>query len=372
MSVRVAIIGASGAAGGEIARYLAGHPECEITQVCAHSQAGSKLRDVHPHLPANLDHTLAPIDPQTVAEADVVFVALPHGQSGELTAQLQQGSRTPLVIDVGADHRLTDAAAWEKYYGSQYQGAWTYAMPELIHASEAPALVNGEQKQAKTSRQALAKSRTIAVPGCNVTAATLAIQPAVAADLIDPAHLAITAAVGYSGAGKSVQPRLMAIQALSNLVPYSAAGAHRHIPEIVQNLTVAGGEGVRVSFTPVLVPTSRGILAVVNAPLSASLLKVLEAEGEDGANARVKATYRACYQHEPLVEVTDELPQSQPVLGTARAQVWAAVDETAGAFTAICALDNLGKGTAAAAVQAMNLALGLPELLGVNQIGVAP
>lgn len=372
MSVRVAIVGASGAAGGEIARYLAHHPQCQIAQACAHSQAGSKLRDIHPHLPVHLNHTLTPVDPQALAQADVVFVALPHGRSGELTAQLQRGSHPPLVIDVGADHRLTDAAAWEKYYGSPYQGAWTYAMPELIHASEVPALVNGEQQQAKTSRQALAKSRTIAVPGCNVTAATLAIQPAIAAGLIHPAYLTITAAVGYSGAGKSVQPRLMAIQALSNLVPYSAAGAHRHIPEIVQNLTVAGGQGVRVSFTPVLVPTSRGILAVVNAPLSPDLQRVLDCEGEDGANAHLQAAYQVCYQHEPLIELTDSLPQSQPVLGTARAQVWAAVDATAEAVTAICALDNLGKGTAAAAVQAMNLALGLPELAGVNQIGVAP
>ncbi|MDO5722165.1 MAG: Asd/ArgC dimerization domain-containing protein [Actinomycetaceae bacterium] len=360
MTFSAAIIGASGSAGGEIARYLAAHPQVEITQVCAHSQAGSKLRELHPHLPAELDHVLAPIDPAVVADTDVIFVALPHGKSGELTNQLQQLGSNALVIDVGADHRLTDPKAWEKYYGGTHPGAWVYGMPELIHREESQALIEaGGSARAELSRQELRQARTIAVPGCNVTAATLAIQPAIAAAAVDASKITVTAAVGYSGAGKSVQPRLMAIQALSNLVPYSATGKHRHIPEIVQNLKVAGAGETNVSFTPILTPTSRGILAVVNAPLNA-------------ADKDLEAIYHACYQNEPLIEVTDQLPQTQPVLGSARAQVWVGTDPQAQMVTAICAIDNLGKGTAAAAVQSMNLALGLPELEGINQIGVAP
>ena len=236
--------------------------------------------------------------------------------------------------------------------------AWDYAMPELIHQCEAAAIVSGKQKKAAKQREILRGSRAVAVPGCNVTAVTLAMMPAVAAGFVSAGPMIATLAVGYSGAGRSPKSHLMATNALSNIAPYSAGGKHRHIPEIVQNLQVCGASDIRVEMTPVLVPTSRGIVAVVNAAM-------------DGvSNAQLQAAYRTAYGQERLIEFIADYPQSGPVVGTGRAQVWAGVNPDTGSLTAMAAIDNLGKGTAAAAVQAANLAFGFDEYLGIYMNGV--
>lgn len=361
MSYSVAIVGASGSAGSEIARILSGHPNFEVSALTAASSAGTRFGDLNPHIPDLADKVIQPTDVEELRDYDVVFVALPHGQSAEITAALTNDANdSPIVIDAGADHRLTSADAWAKYYGGEYPGAWDYAMPELIHADEADALISGELEKVSNQREALESSKTIAVPGCNVTAVTLAMMPAVAAGFVQSGHLSATLSVGYSGAGRSLKPHLMATSALSNMVPYSAAGKHRHIPEIIQNLQVAGAGELALDFTPILVPTSRGIVAVVNTMM------------EGVADEDVKAAYHAAYDAETFIDVTEGYPQSQPILATGKAQVWAGVDRYTGALTAIAAIDNLGKGTATAAVQAANLAVGIDEATGIPTIGVAP
>jgi len=353
MVVTVVVAGATGYAGGEVLRLLAGHPDIRVTTVTGASSVGRRLGEVHPHLAPLADLIVQETTPQTLAGHDLVVLALPHGHSAAVGDALEAAGDGALVIDLAADHRLTDPQQWRTYYGSEPAAAWTYGMPELLHVGEA---------SATAQRAALAGSRRIAVPGCNVTAVTLALQPAVAAGLVDVTAICATLAVGYSGAGRSPHPHLLAAQALGNMAPYGVGGTHRHLPEILQNLVVAGAREPRVTFTPVLVPASRGILATVVAPLLTTI-----DEGD------LAAAY-SVYDDEPLVDVlpAGQWPTTAPLIGTGRALVGVTVDARAGTLVALCALDNLGKGTAGAAVQSANLALGLPETLSVPTIGVAP
>lgn len=351
MSITVAVAGASGYAGGEVLRLLAAHPELTPGALTAHSNAGQRLAQVHPHLRRLAERELEPTTAETLAGHDVVVLALPHGASAELAAAL--GPDT-LVVDLGADHRLADAGAWEEFYGSPHAGTWPYGMPELLHAGES---------SPSAQRSGLQGTRRIAVPGCNVTAVTLALQPGVAAGVVDASDVVATLAVGYSGAGKALRPHLLASEGLGSAQPYAVGGGHRHIPEIEQNLRLAGAPEVGLSFTPVLVPMARGILASVTAPLA------------DGASAAsVRAAWETAYSEEPFVELLPEgqWPTTASTTGANTALVQVAVDERAGRVVALCALDNLVKGTAGAAIQSLNVALGLPETLGLPTEGVAP
>jgi len=348
MTVRVAVAGASGYAGGEVLRLLVAHPGVEIGAVTAHSSAGDRLGRHQPHLRTLADRVIEDTTPEALAGHDVVVLALPHGASGAIAAELGDDV---LVLDCGADHRLSDAAAWQQFYGSAHAGTWPYGMPELLLA--------GGGKQ----REHLVGARRVAVPGCNVTAITLGIQPGVAAGLVDATDLVAVLAVGYSGAGKALKAHLLASEGLGSAAPYAVGGTHRHIPEIEQNLRAAGASDVRISFTPVLVPMSRGILATTTAPLT---------PGADAAD--VRAAWELAYADEPFVELLPEgqWPTTAATIGANTALVQVAVDARAGKVVTICALDNLVKGTAGAAVQSMNLALGLPEGTGLTVTGVAP
>lgn len=346
MSFSVAVAGASGYAGGELLRLLSAHPEFEITAVTAHSNAGQPLSSVHPHLTSLRHLVLQETTPAVLAGADVVFLALPHGASGAITAELPDDV---LVVDCGADHRLTDPADWAAFYGGDYHGAWTYGMPEL--------LLNGGGRQ----RDNLVGAARIAVPGCNVSAITLGLAPGIAAGVIAPDDLVSVLAVGPSGAGKSLRPDLLAAEILGSASAYGVGGVHRHNPEIVQNLTAAGGTGVTVSFTPVLVPMARGILATSTAKLTGSADAVREA-------------WESAYADEPFVHVlpAGQFPRVADTTGANTCLIGLAVDERAGRVVVVSALDNLVKGTAGAAIQSANLALGLPETLGLPLDGVAP
>ncbi|MEV7973147.1 N-acetyl-gamma-glutamyl-phosphate reductase [Cellulomonas sp. NPDC089187] len=347
MSFSVAVAGASGYAGGEALRLLLGHPEARIGALTAHSNAGTTLGEHAPHLRGLADRVLAPTTADELAGHDVVILGLPHGASGEIAAALPPQT---VVVDLGADHRLASADAWQEYYGTAHAGTWPYGMPELLHAGESTAT---------QQRAALAGTRRIAVPGCNVTAVTLGIQPGVAAGVIEPDLVAVLS-VGYSGAGRSLKPHLLAAEAAGSAVPYAVGGTHRHIPEILQNL---GLPEARLSFTPVLVPMSRGILATITAPLAAGAT-------EDD----VRAAWTSAYADEPFVQLlpAGQWPASGWTTGANTALVQVTVDRKAGRVVAVCALDNLVKGTAGAAVQSLNLALGLPETLGLTVEGVAP
>ncbi|CAN5448046.1 N-acetyl-gamma-glutamyl-phosphate reductase [soil metagenome] len=349
MSLSVAVAGASGYAGGELLRLLAQHPDLEITTVTAFQNAGQPLVATQPHLRSLAHLTLRETTAEVLSGADVVFLALPHGASGAITAELPDDV---LVIDCGADHRLTDPAAWAEFYGGEYFGAWNYGLPELI-------LGNGSARQ----RDNLVGATRIAVPGCNVTAITLGLAPGIAAAIVEPHDLVSVLAVGTSGAGKSLKTELLASEIAGSASAYQVGGIHRHTPEIVQNLSAAGGRGVSISFTPVLVPMSRGILATSTAKLA------------PGVTAHdVREAWESAYAHETFVHVLPEgqFPRSGDTTGANTALIGLAVDERAGRVVVISALDNLVKGTAGAAIQSANIALGLPEATGLPLNGVAP
>jgi N-acetyl-gamma-glutamyl-phosphate reductase len=278
--------------------------------------------------------------PATLAGHGVVFLALPHGHSAELAAQL--GDDT-VVIDCGADHRLTDPAAWERWYGGTYAGNWPYGLPELPGA-----------------RDALRGSRRVAVPGCYPTAVSLALAPAFAAGIVEP-EVVVTAITGTSGAGKALKPHLLGAEVMGSLSAYGVGGVHRHTPEMVQNLSAAAGAPVTVSFTPVLAPLPRGILATCTARTSATAAEAVE-------------VYAKAYADEPFVHLLPDAtwPTTAATLGANTVQLQVTVDPDAGRLVVVAAIDNLTKGTAGAAVQCMNLALGLPETAGLPVTGVAP
>jgi len=341
----VAVAGASGYAGGEILRLLLGHPaysdgRLTIGALTAAASAGTGLGEHHPHLLPLAQRVLEPTELGVLAGHDVVFLALPHGHSAALAEQL--GPDT-LIVDCGADFRLTDAAAWERCYGSPHAGSWPYGLPEL-----------------PGGRERLLGATRIAVPGCYPTAALLALVPALAADLVDPA-VTVVAVSGTSGAGRAAKVELLGSEVIGSARAYNIAGAHRHTPEIVQGLRAVTDRAVTVSFTPVLIPTSRGILATCTARTRAPL-------------SELRTAYEKAYDAEPFVYLLPEgqLPRTGAVLGSNAAQLAVAVDEDAGVLVAVCAIDNLVKGTAGAAVQSMNLALGWPETEGLSVVGVAP
>jgi len=338
--VRVAVAGASGYAGGEVLRLLLGHPDVEIGALTGGSNAGEKLGVLQPHLVPLADRVLEPTNAETLAGHDVVFLGLPHGQSAAIAEQLGDDV---VVIDCGADFRLTDAGEWEKFYGGVHAGSWPYGLPEL------PGL-----------REQLQGAKRIAVPGCYPTISTLTLAPAVAAGLITP-DVVVVAASGTSGAGKALKANLLGSEVMGNVSAYGVGGVHRHTPEIVQNLGGLTDAEVRVSFTPLLVPMPRGILATCTAPTTVT---------EDEA----REVYATAWKDEPFLHLLPlgQWPQTKSVTGSNAIHVQVTVDEAAGRLVAIAALDNLTKGTAGAAVQCMNLALGFPETTGLSTIGLAP
>ncbi|MEU1280350.1 N-acetyl-gamma-glutamyl-phosphate reductase [Streptomyces sp. NPDC005805] len=342
MAVRAAVAGASGYAGGEVLRLLLAHPGVEIGALTGNSNAGQALGALQPHLPALAGRVLEATTAEALAGHDVVFLALPHGQSAAVAEQLGE---EVLVIDMGADFRLRDAADWEAFYGSPHAGTWPYGLPELPGA-----------------RAALEGSRRIAVPGCYPTAVSLALFPAYAAGLVEP-EAVITAASGTSGAGKAPKAHLLGSEVMGSMTPYGVGGGHRHTPEMIQNLSAVAGERVTVSFTPTLAPMPRGILATCSA------------KAKSGVGAEeVRAAYEKAYADEEFVRLLPEgqWPATASVYGSNAAQVQVALDPAAGRLIAISAIDNLTKGTAGGAVQSMNIALGLPESTGLSTMGVAP
>ena len=340
--MRAAIAGASGYAGGELLRLLLGHPAIEIGALTAGSSAGTRLGDHHPHLPALADRVIEETTPETLRGHDIVFLALPHGQSAAIAAELGEDT---LIVDCGADFRLKRAEDWTRFYGGPHPGTWPYGLPEL-----------------PGQRAVLRTARRIAVPGCYPTAVTLALFPAFAAGLAEP-DVVVVAASGTSGAGRAPKPHLLGSEVMGSVSAYGVGGVHRHTPEMEQNLSAVAGTPVRVSFTPTLAPMSRGILATCTAP------------AVPGATpAALREAYQAAVKDEPFLRLLPEgvWPATAMTVGSNTAVVQVALDERAGRIVAIAAIDNLTKGTAGGAVQSANLALGLPEELGLPTNGVAP
>jgi N-acetyl-gamma-glutamyl-phosphate reductase len=344
MGYTAAVVGASGYAGGELLRLIDGHPQLEVGPLGAAGNAGRLLGELHPQLPGLADRPLLPPDDLPLDEADVVFLALPHGESARIAAQLTG----PVVVDLGADFRLADADDWTGYYGGTHAGTWPYGLPELPGA-----------------RAALAGARRIANPGCYPTAVALALAPLLAAGAVRPDDLVVTAASGTSGAGRAAKPNLLGSEVMGDLTAYKV-GNHQHTPEMRQSLRAAAGTDVALSFTPVLAPMPRGILAVCSAPLT-----------EPVNDEALHAVMAAAYDGEPFVTVlpAGQWPHTAATSGSNSCHLQVTRDAEAGPggrAIVVAAIDNLGKGAAGQAVQNANIALGLPETCGLSANGVAP
>ncbi|TCD53581.1 N-acetyl-gamma-glutamyl-phosphate reductase [Alloscardovia theropitheci] len=369
----VAIAGATGYAGQEALRIMEQHPNFDVTCVTGHSSVGCSMQEYAPHIPSIAGLRVEETSASVLSGHDIVILALPHGASGKLASQLHD---VRVVIDLGADHRLENPLDWDEFYGGEYYESWAYGMPELImgeNSNDVDAQYSirdcvGIPKQ----RGNLKGASRIAGPGCNVTAVTLAFQPAITAGLVTSDIIA-NLVVGYSGAGRKLgQANLLAAQALGNAVAYSVGGKHRHIPEIKQNFAHAAGLGAvdahqfSLGFTPVLVPMSRGIMATVCAPLSK--------QAQDMSDDDIRQVYDDVYATEKFIHMLPEsvLPQVSSVIGSNSAHIQISIDRKANLMYAFSAIDNLNRGTAGQAIQSLNIALGLPEDAGLTTIGVAP
>ncbi len=344
----VAVAGASGYAGAEVLRLVHGHPGLVVGTLTAASSAGSRLGEHHPQLRPLGDRVLEPTSAQTLARHDVVVLALPHGASAPLVADLDPGT---VVVDCGADFRLTDGDAWAAFYDTPYAGSWPYGLPEL------PLAGGGRQ------RGQVAGATRIAVPGCYPTAVVLGLAPGFAAGLLQPDDVVVVAASGVSGAGKGAKAHLAGAEVMGSMSPYGVGGGHRHTPEIEQGLSAAAGEPVTVSFTPTLAPMPRGILASCTARV------------RDGVDAAaVREAWAAAYADEPFVHLLEpgSWPRTADVLAANTVHLQVVLDERTRRVVAVAAVDNLTKGTGGAAVQCINLAVGLAETQGLPTTGVAP
>lgn len=337
--MNTAIVGASGYTGGELLRLLADHPFFKPSVIAAHTQVGERISALHPHLNRYEKQVFVPAHLDSLAQCDLVFLALPHGESGKIASYL---SPDQIVIDLGADFRLKCAAAWSQYYGGTHAGTWTYGLPEI-----------------KGKRQIISESKKVANPGCYATAISLSLLPAMS--FIDHEDIVVVAASGTTGAGRSLKANLLASEASNSLSSYKFGGVHQHTPEIEQSLSDASGLPAKISFTPILAPMPRGILATVTARLTESVS--LEA---------VRQAYQEYYADEFFVTLLLEgqLPKTASLTGSNGVQMQVAVDAHTNRLIISTAIDNLGKGAAGQAIQNANLMAGLEETIGLTSIGL--
>jgi N-acetyl-gamma-glutamyl-phosphate reductase len=343
MGLTVSLAGGSGYAGGELLRLLLGHPGLEIGAIGAGSNAGQPVTALHPSLLPLAGRVFSATDPATLAEADLVFLALPHGESAAIVARLPADTK---VVDLGADFRLADAAAWATYYGGAHAGTWTYGLPELPGA-----------------RALIAASTRVANPGCYATSVVLGLAPLLAAGLVRPEDIVVVGASGTSGAGRKAGDALLASTVAGAVSAYKAGGVHQHTPEMEQVLSGAAGARVTLSFTPLLAPMPRGILSTCTARLAGG-----------ATTSDLRGALAQAYHDEPFVHLIDEgvWPTTKATAGSNAAVLQAAADDHAGRAVVTVAIDNLGKGAAGQALQNANLMLGLPETAGLGAVGIAP
>ncbi len=344
MSVTVGVVGASGYAGAELLRILDTHPEFDVAVATAASNAGQAVAALHPGLLALGTVTLQESTPDALTGLDLVFIALPHGQSAALTAELPEAIR---VVDLGADHRLRDPDDWDFYYGgSPAAEPWTYGLPELPGRHEQVAAAN-----------------RVASPGCFATALQLSVAPLLEANLVSPTDIVAVAASGTSGAGRKASISLAATEVMGSMTAYKVGGVHQHTAEVVQELSAVADRPVTMSFTPMLAPMPRGILATSTMHLA-----------EDASSAQIGERMRDYYQGSRFVHALPDgtWPTTSATSATNCAHIQVAVDERSARVVVVAAIDNLGKGAAGQAIQNANLMSGFDESLGLSVLGVQP
>jgi len=338
--MKTAVIGASGYAGGELLRLLAIHPHFEVSVVSAHSNAGEPVTSVHPQLQSYSGRTFVTADSIDFSAIDLVFLALPHGESAAVISKIPAHVK---IVDLGADYRLEDPAQWEKYYGGKHAGAWVYGLPEL----------------ASGQREAIKKENKIANPGCYATSITLGITPAIS--IIDSSDIVVVAASGTTGAGRSAKINLIGSEVMGSLSSYKFGGVHQHTPEIEQALSAVAQEPVKISFTPILAPMPRGILSTITAKLT-----------KPTTTQQAHDLYAKHYANEFFVDLlpVGQMPKTSAVTGSNKVQMQVAVDEHTNRLVVSVAIDNLGKGAAGQAIQNANLICGFSDITGLALDGI--
>lgn len=346
--IKAGILGASGYTGAEAMRLLLRHPGVELCLLTADRKAGQSVEEVYPHLGGYGLPDMVSVSDADWSSLDVVFCGLPHGTTQEIIATLPE---TVKVIDLSADFRLRDPATYAEWYGHEHRAL------ELQHTAA--------YGLTEFNREAVKEARLVACPGCYPTATLLALQPLVAAGLIDPKDLVIDAKSGLTGAGRGLKQNTLFSEAGEGLSPYSIA-AHRHAPEIEQEIAKSAGvaaNDIRVNFVPHLVPMSRGELVTCHVKLT------------DGAKAEdLNAEYEKVFAGEPFVRVlkNGSIAQTQMVRGSNLVVLSAFADRIPGRATVIAAIDNLVKGSSGQAIQNMNIMFGFDETLGLEQAPLFP
>ena len=336
--MKTAVVGASGYAGGELLRLLSNHPKFKLSYLAAGSNAGEPITNLHPQLTNFTGRNFEETEIAKINNSDLVFIALPHGESAKLISQIDPKVK---VVDLGADFRLVDGKKWEKYYGGKHAGSWVYALPELV------------------DHKLISSANKVANPGCYATAIALSIAPALS--LINAEDIVVVAASGTTGAGRSAKVNLLGSEVMNNLTSYKFGGIHQHTPEIEQILSSISRESVKISFTPVLAPMPRGILATVTAQLT-----------QQSSAEQIREIYQSFYSGSKFVKVlpVGSMPMTSAVLGTNNAQIQIAVDEHVNRLLISAVIDNLGKGAAGQAIQNANLMCDLAEDAGLEILGV--
>jgi len=336
--MKTAVVGASGYAGGELLRLLSNHPKFKISYIAAGSNAGEPITNLHPQLTNFTGRNFEETEIAKINNSDLVFIALPHGESAKLISQIDPKVK---VVDLGADFRLVDGKKWEKYYGGKHAGSWVYALPELV------------------DHKFISSANKVANPGCYATAIALSIAPALS--LINAEDIVVVAASGTTGAGRSAKVNLLGSEVMNNLTSYKFGGIHQHTPEIEQILSSISKTSVKISFTPVLAPMPRGILATVTAKLT-----------QQSSAEQIREIYQTFYSGSKFVRLlpVGSMPMSSAVLGTNNAQIQIAVDEHVNRLVISSVIDNLGKGAAGQAIQNANLMCDLAEDAGLEILGV--
>ncbi len=336
--MKIAVVGASGYAGGELLRLLAGHPKFEISYIAAGSNAGELITNLHPQLTNFAGRKFESTNVEMINKCQLAFIALPHGESAKLISQVDKNVK---IVDLGADFRLQNPESWQKYYGGEHAGSWVYGLPELVDHKE------------------ISMSTQVANPGCYATAIALSVAPAIS--IIDCEDIVVVAASGTTGAGRSAKVNLIGSEVMNNLTSYKFGGVHQHTPEIEELLSKIGKKNIKISFTPILAPMPRGILATVTAKLTTKT-----------SIENVQDLFSSYYKNSKFVTLlaTGSMPMTSAVLGSNNAQIQVAIDEHVGRLVVSTAIDNLGKGAAGQAIQNANLMCDLSEDLGLQNLGV--